>query len=196
MLALLDLSAAFDTIDHDILLSRLKTTFGIDGLVLKWIESYLSSRQQKVKIKSNISSSKVLKFGVPQGSVLGPILFSLYIQPLSEIFTHFHFDYHLYADDSQMYTSTPLDDMNSMLKDLDACVTSVNQWMQDNKPQMNRDKTEIILFQTKIYTDFRGYINNECIPIATKVRNLGAILNIPFQWIRLFHTSGKLVILN
>ena len=64
MQALLDLSAAFDTIDHDILLSRLKTTFGIDGLVLKWAEMYLSSRQQKVKIKSNISSSKVFKFGV------------------------------------------------------------------------------------------------------------------------------------
>ena len=80
-----------------------------------------------------------------------------------------------------MYTSTPLDYMNSMLKDLHACVTSVSQWMQDNKLQMNRDKKEIILFgtQSKLTSLHISEvsINNECIPIATKVRNQGVILN-------------------
>ena len=79
LLTLLDLSAAFDTIDHTILLERLKISFGIDGVVLDWIRSYLSDRKQKVKVNNDISSEIPVKYGVPQGSVLGPLHFSMYV---------------------------------------------------------------------------------------------------------------------
>ena len=82
VLALLDLSAAFDTQDHPILLQRLETTVVISGTVLHWFTSYLEGRKQSVKVDNVLSSPSPLQFGVPQGSVLGPILFTLYSQPL------------------------------------------------------------------------------------------------------------------
>ena len=85
LLTLLDLSAAFDTIDHSILLERLHTSFGIDGLPLKWVKSYVSNRHQKVKIDNNISNVLPILYGVPQGLVLGPLLFSMYIYPLTDV---------------------------------------------------------------------------------------------------------------
>ena len=83
LVALLDLSAAFDTLDHSILLKRLEVTFGIRGTVLRWFMSYLSDPYQSVEIDGVTSSPSPLVYGVPQGSVLGPVLFTLYSQPLS-----------------------------------------------------------------------------------------------------------------
>ena len=82
MLALLDLSAAFDTIDHDILLRRFKTLFGLDGVVCSWFRSYLTGRVQRIRHGSSVSASVVLQYGVPQGSVLVPLLFILYTADL------------------------------------------------------------------------------------------------------------------
>ena len=86
LLVLLDLSAAFDTVDHRILLDRLQFDFGISGSALNWIESYLSNRTQRIYIDGVLSSNFNLKFGVPQGSCLGPLLFSLYASKLFKIF--------------------------------------------------------------------------------------------------------------
>ena len=85
ILALLDLSAAFDTVDHGILLSRLSNRFGITGTVLEWFRSYLSDRTQFVQDNVACSAPHVLEFGVPQGSVLGPLLYLMYTSPLGEI---------------------------------------------------------------------------------------------------------------
>ena len=85
VLLLLDLSAAFDTVCHTTLLKLLKSRYGITGKALTWMESYLTNRCQAVMINNYISSSRDLSFGVPQGSVLGPILFSLYIAPMTDI---------------------------------------------------------------------------------------------------------------
>ena len=84
-LTLLDLSAAFDTIDHSLLYDCLHDWFGLDGTVLSWIKSYLSNRKQKIKIGDSFSEAVILPFGVPQGSVLGPLLFTLYTSPLSQV---------------------------------------------------------------------------------------------------------------
>ena len=103
-LILLDLSNAFDTINHNILLSWLHTRFKIDGLALKWIESYLKGRTQLIQIKGvGKSSERRLNWGVPQGSILGPLLFSLYIAPLGDITDKYSLDYLCYADDAQIY---------------------------------------------------------------------------------------------
>ena len=96
LLTLLDLSAAFDTIDHSILLERLQTSFGIDGLPLKWVKSYLSNRHQKVKIDNNLFNVLPIMYGVPQDSVLGPLLFSMYIYPLTDVIDDHKLFYHVY----------------------------------------------------------------------------------------------------
>ena len=85
---------AFDTLDHPILLQRLETTFGISGTVLHWFASYVEGREQSVMVDNVLSSPNPLQFGVPQGSVLGPVLFTLYSQPLSDFICRHECDYH------------------------------------------------------------------------------------------------------
>ena len=82
LVVFLDLSAAFDTIDHTILVNRLRNDYGLSGKALDWLESYLTDRYQSVHIKDNSSEYTKLNFGVPQGSVLGPLLFSYYTKPI------------------------------------------------------------------------------------------------------------------
>ena len=105
VLVLLDLSAAFDTIDHSILLKKLEEDFGVTDKTLKWFSSYLIDRFFCVKVGSSLSDFLCLIFGVPQGSLLGPILFILYIKHLQKIAAKYGLDIQLYADDSQLYIS-------------------------------------------------------------------------------------------
>ena len=99
-LNLLDLSAAFDTIDHIMLLSSLDDWFGVTGKALDWFKSYLTGRCQRIKLGDCLSSKADFKLGVPQGSVIGPLLFTLYTTPLSSMIFEHDIPHHLYADDS------------------------------------------------------------------------------------------------
>ena len=110
-LCLLDLSATLDTNDHSILLQRLKSWFGINNTVLSWIQSYISSRSFTVNINNIKSSPFQLLYGVPQGSVLGHLLFILYTTPLSHIISRSSVNHKLYADDTQIFISFSPDSM-------------------------------------------------------------------------------------
>ena len=103
VLVLLDLSSAFDTIDHSVLMDTLYTRFGLRGTALAWIKSYLTNRSQAVVIKDVHSFSAKLTCGVPQGSVLGPLLFSLYVAPIEDIIIAHSLQSMIFADDTQMY---------------------------------------------------------------------------------------------
>jgi hypothetical protein len=131
-LTLLDLSAAFDTIDHSILTHRLENWFGISGLALHWLSSYLTDRSQRVKLDDCLSPNVSIPFGVPQGSVLGPLLFSLYTTPLSNVIEGHSVPHQLYADDTQLYLSFSANESAGSLQSLQSCLDSVQNWMSLN----------------------------------------------------------------
>ena len=115
LLTLLDLSAAFDTIDHATLFSRLETSYGFRDSALDWIISYLTGRTQKVCINNIYSDCSSLKYGVPQGSVLGPVLFVLYASPVSEVIGRHSISHGVFADDTQLHQSAPIDEVDSLV---------------------------------------------------------------------------------
>jgi len=138
---LLDLSAAFDIVDHPTLLARLETEVGLKASVLSWFWSYLSDRKFLVKMGNFSSSTAPLTCGLPQGSVLAPSLFSLYMLPLGTILRKHSVSFHLHADDTQIYIPFKKNDpaaLNSLL----LCLEEVKAWLTQNFLSLNSDKTE------------------------------------------------------
>ena len=178
-LILLDLSSAFDTIHHGVLLSRLKDRFGIDGLALKWIESYLSGRKQTISLQGYPNSAtRSLDWGVPQGSILGPLLFSLYTAPLGDIASEHGLKHHFYADDAQIYN---IIENAQCLKDLQNCVNDYRKWMIANYLKVNDEKTELLLLGSPY--NFRKkhnislFVGESEVFSVDMVTNLGVILD-------------------
>ena len=147
-LILLDLSAAFDTVDHHILLSRLSLNFGVTSSALSLLTSYLSDRSQSVHIGANSSPSSKLLTGVPQGSVLGPLLFTLYTTPLSYLLNNSGVSFHMYADDTQLYYSFSASDSVSTLGYLSTVLDSIHSWLSSNFLSVNPSKTQFLLIGT------------------------------------------------
>ncbi len=143
ILVLLDLTAAFDTVDHEILISRLEQWVGIKGIALQWFRSYLKDRTFCVSCGDAVSSSAPLSCGVPQGSVLGPLLFSLYLLPLGSIIRKHGLSFHCYADDSQIYVPLRIYDTVRQLLD---CLDDIKAWMSLNFLSFNENKTEVMVF--------------------------------------------------
>ena len=187
-LVLLDLLAAFDTIDHTTPLSCLLVLFGVGGSALKWFSSYLTERFQSVKIGSTLSDLQRLLFGVPQGSVVGPLLFSLYTSPLNTLIgKHKGVKCHFYANDSQLYVYLLHMNASAACDKLNRCLQDVKEWMSANKVKHNPDKTELILFGSKK----QGERLNACFPIdilgnphhpTKSVRNLGVWFDSDFSF--------------
>lgn len=149
-LVMLDLSAAFDTIDHEIFLERLKNCHGITSNALMWLKSYLDDRTQCIAIASTTSKEVKLKFGVPQGSVLGPKGYSMYTLPLGGILSKHNINYHIYADDTQCYiTIKPGESWDLPSSKIEACLSEISEWMKQNLLKLNKEKTEFIIFRPR-----------------------------------------------
>ena len=143
-LVLLDLSSAFDTVDYSILCRRLQSSFGLDGPVLAWFHSYLHGRSQYVRRGMQKSSHVQLMCGVPQGPVLGPILFIMYTVELVGLIEQHGFRPHFYADNTQVYGSSRPSAVYDLQQRLSACVVDVQCWMQSNRLQLNANKSEVL----------------------------------------------------
>lgn len=149
ILVLLDLSSAFDTIDHTILIDRLQSKYGITATVLDWIKSYLTLRTHSTVINDTTSDAKMLAYGVPQGSVLGPLLFSLYVAPIEDVICAHGLQPMMYADDTQVYLVVKRSDPIPSLVKIENCVKDLISWMMNNKLVCNSSKTEVIHFSSR-----------------------------------------------
>ena len=180
-LVLLDLSAAFDTIPHDILVHRLENWFGISGVALQLLSSYLIGRMQSVCINGHCSPAEPLVTGVPQGSVLGPLLFTMYTTPVAHLLQSTPFRYHLYADDTQIYVSFNSNEALQNLQLLSSTLDDVHIWFSSNKLTLNPSKTEFLIIGT---TQQRSKLNCKTLLFGTSnvsispcARNLGVMIN-------------------
>ncbi len=161
MLVLLDLSAAFDTVYHNILLERLENWVGLSGMVLKWFRSYLIGRGYYTSIGEHKSKWTSMTCRVPQGSILAPHLFGLYMLPLSQIMRK-NPNHITYADDNQIKLALSPSDY-SPIDSLRQCIDEIISWMCKSFLQLNKEKTEVIAFGNKdevlkmnAYLDSRG----------------------------------------
>ena len=195
----LDLSSAFDTIDHKVLLDRLRIRYGFSGTVLDWFRSYLSNRTQSVKIGKDLSAESEVRYGVPQGSVLGPLLFSLFFAPVEDEIKAHGLDCMMYADDSLLYiVINPRSDRSAFLSKIELCVSDVFTCCTKNGLACNPGKTEVVHFRLchartcepiKTIT-----IGNAAILAMPVVRDLGALLD-QLPWVpeatRLLNPAGQ-----
>ena len=184
ILVLMDLSAAFDTIDFDILLSRLREYYGVRGSTIKWLSSYLMGRYQSVMIGESRSARVKLDYGVPQGSVLGPLLFTMYTAPLAKLLQKAGVMYHLYADDTQIYLAfepgCTVSEASVRFK-LESTLSIINEWMSQNMLKLNQDKTEVLVIATKanlLKTPVSSLtLGNICLRTKPQVRDLGVVFD-------------------
>lgn len=181
ILVMLDLSAAFDTIDHEILLERLHNNFGFTGPVLSWFTSYLHQRSQYITINNTKSSFLVETFcGVPQGSVLGPLLFTLYISPIEDLINAHNLNYMMYADDSQLFIIIDQSHLSSGILKLENCIKDIKNWNTANKLVCNPGKTEVLHFSSRFLKrpEISGInFDNILIKPVESVRDLGVHLD-------------------
>lgn len=185
ILVLLDFSKAFDKIDHSILCSKLKSDFAFSASATNMIYSYLTGRTMRVKINSLLSCAASLNSGVPQGSILGPLLFSCYINSIVH-----KLDYstpHLFADDLQFYLPSDINAIDEAITKINSDLAAVSLWATENKLELNSSKTQAILFSKGRWGINLPLLSpillgNDVIPMSLKVRNLGLIFSYDFTW--------------
>ena len=174
VLLLLDSSAAFDTVDHGILLERLESDYGLKDSALCMLNSYLKSRTFSVNIDGIESEPKKLEFGVPQGSLLGPFMYILYTKPLENIAKNYGLNINMYADDCIIYMSFDNDNLNRAQENSNNCLIDIQNWMNSNYVKLNMEKTQLKIVNPKLPNpSFNLNYNNCLISTTTSVNILG-----------------------
>ena len=140
LLSLMDLSAAVDCVDHEILLNRMGHSFGIQSKVLKRLSSYLTGRTQCVDKSGQISFVKTMRYGVPQSSILGPLLFLLYKSDINKTVEQHGLSSHFYADDSQLYFYCRSEDTQFLRDTTLSCISDTGLWMSSNRLRLSRQR--------------------------------------------------------
>ncbi len=184
LLVLIDLSAAFDTVDHDIALQVLRSKYGISGVALEWHKSYLSGRMQCVNINGTHSEISKLAYGVPQGSCLGPVLFTQYASSLFDVIYQHLDDGHGFADDHQLYlpfsASSILSQQEAIYR-MENCLCDIKAWMLSYKLKMNDSKTEFMIVSSRQQLDKLCVdsirVGDSVVKAVDNVRDLGAYLD-------------------
>ena len=182
LLVMLDQSAAFDTINLDLLHQRLNSVYGITGSALAWLDSYFVGRTQSVSVSDVLSEPKVLETGFPQGSVLGPYMYPMYTSPLFDIAKKFSISMHMYADDTQLYASFTSANSAECISCLQLCVQDISDWMHQNHLKLNETKTEYLVLgslHNKKHVSGVSILNIGGVEIqATEsARNIGAVID-------------------
>lgn len=184
ILVALDISSAFDMIPHNLLLTRLKQCFGITGPPLDWLKSYLSNRINYVNINSEMSPKAPVFEGVPQGSVLGPILFTTFISPISNVINLESLSHQQYADDTQIYLPVNLNNIWDKKQKLENCLNDIKLWFYQNGMALNPSKSEAMLLSTPqriVKFEAIGFksinVAGSVIDLKPKIRTLGVELD-------------------
>ena len=198
LLTLFDFSKAFDCVHHELLLTKL-ANIGVAELAIRWFSSYLSNRCQQVVFNNSISSWIDMSIGVPQGSVLGPLMFSIYINDISASFEHS--SHHMYADDLQMYKHFLSKDAAHAIDCINSDISNLVTYSEDHNLTLNVSKTQLILIGYKKLLSKMDKtllppvtIIDSVIPYQQSVKNLGIIMDETLSWNQHVNTLTKKVV--
>jgi hypothetical protein len=195
-LVLLDLSAAFDTVDHKLLIEVLKNRFSFDGIALDWFQSYLDNRSQTFMFGNVESMTYAVNSSVPQGSVLGPLEFVAYTEDMVEIMRQHQLRHHKYADDTQLHAHSTVNNVHSILLQLQNCIAEVRDWCASRRLQLNDAKTELAWFGSRANltklasSDCSLFVGGNIIKSSTAIRDLGVLFD---SELTLKHHGNKVV---
>lgn len=183
MAVFLDFRRAFDTVNHNILLRKLEC-YGVRGIALKWFESYLSNRDQAVRVGGCVSSVLPVSIGVPQGSILGPILFNLYINDMYNSYRSLSFMH--YADDTTVFLRGR--NLDELAATMSQGLSSIDIWLRANVLSLNLAKTKLMIFTNKHIVDEPDiFINGGRLSVVKSVNMLGVVVDDRLSFVEHFN---------
>jgi len=178
----LDLSALFDTINHGKRLSRFRDEFGVTDMALKGLKSYIEQWHQFVELGQHSSVTVRCTSGVPQGSVLGSLIFAMYVSLISEVISSHGVDHQPYADDIQLFLAMCVSTISSDLCSIETCSQTVKHWFADNDLLLNADKSEAMFVGSSSQLQAASGVNTVSVagvtlPVLSETKSLSVVID-------------------